>query len=196
MVNIRNFFRITGLIICWLILSPIFILYIVQSWFTKSERFYSDATQLMSLIPGTLGNHLRKAFYKFFLKKCGNVCCISFGTIISHPQAEVGENVYIGANCMIGTVTIEEGVLIGSNVDIIDGKRQHNFDSLDVPIRNQKRNIERIRIGKESWIGNSAVILANIGEYCVIGAGSVVVDDIRSLSVAVGNPARIVKKRK
>lgn len=179
-----------------IILLPIFLIYKLQSIFTKSERFFYDCAQLVSAIPGTFGNYVRKEYYKFTLKKCSDSCSIGFRTIISHPDAEIGEFVYIGINCMIGTVKIENDVLIGSNVDIIDGKRTHSFDSLDIPIRFQKGTIEKITIGKDSWIGNSTVIMANIGKGCVIGAGSVVVDDIESFSVAVGNPAKIIKKRK
>ena len=38
--------------------------------------------------------------------------------------------------------------------------------------------------------------MADVGAKCIIGAGSVVVDDVEDYSVAVGNPARVVKKRK
>ena len=158
----------------WLFLLPLLIIYRIQSYFTKSERFFSDIAQLVSLAPGTMGDYIRREFYKFSLDRCSDTCCISFGTIISHPETRIGENVYVGLYCMIGTVTIEDDVLIGSNVDIIDGGRQHNFDSIDIPIRQQKRSVERIVLGKNSWIGNSSVVMANIGQGSVVGAGSVV----------------------
>ena len=53
-----------------------------------------------------------------------------------------------------------------------------------------------IEIGSNVWIAEKAVILRNvkIGDYCIIGAGSVVTKDIPSYSIAVGNPAKIIKK--
>jgi len=96
---------------------------------------------------------------------------------------------------MLGTVTVGDRVLIGSNVDIPSGRRQHAFDRTDRAIGEQEREFTRVRIGDDTWIGNSAVILANVGRGCVIGAGSVVVKPVPDFSVAVGNPARVIKRR-
>ena len=51
-------------------------------------------------------------------------------------------------------------------------------------------------IGRESHIGANSVVVAGveIGERCQIGAGSVVTKDIPAYSVAVGNPARVIKR--
>ena len=53
-----------------------------------------------------------------------------------------------------------------------------------------------ITIGKNVWIGENAVILQDItiGDGCIIGAGSIVTKDIPAYSVAVGNPARVIKQ--
>ncbi len=178
-----------------LFLLPLFIIYKFQNIFFKNERFYSDCAQLVSGIPGTIGDYIRREYYIFTLRKCSNDCHIGYRTIFSHPDAEIGRGVYIGINCMIGTVTIEDDVLIGSNVDILDGAEQHSCERLDIPIRFQDRRIVRKVIGRDCWIGNSAVVMANIGSGCVVGAGSVLVHDIEDYSIAVGNPARVIKKR-
>ncbi len=163
--------------------------------FKKSDLLFPDIAQLLSLIPGIIGNYIRKEFYKFSLKGCSDNCCISFGTIITFRDIEIGQRAYIGVRCMIGG-SIGDDVLIGSNVDILSGKNQHSFESLDKPISQQEQKFENIKIGNGSWVGNSSVVMANIGEGCVIGAGSVVVNDIEDFSIAVGNPAKIIKKRK
>ena len=52
-----------------------------------------------------------------------------------------------------------------------------------------------VRVGAGSWIGSGAVILADIGKNCVIGAGSVVTRPIPDHVVAAGVPARVVRER-
>ena len=51
---------------------------------------------------------------------------------------------------MIGQVIIKDDVLIGSNVDILSGRRQHAFDDLDRPIKDQAAQLETILIGRSS----------------------------------------------
>ena len=55
---------------------------------------------------------------------------------------------------------------------------------------------EPVTIGDNVWLGGNVTILpgVTIGDNCVIGAGSVVVDDIPSDCLAAGNPARVKKK--
>ena len=78
----------------------------------------------------------------------------------------------------------------------MSGKRQHRFDDPDIDIKDQGGVFEKIAIGEDCWIGNGALILANVGAKCVVGAGSVVVNEIPAYSVVTGNPAKIVKSRK
>ena len=60
----------------------------------------------------------------------------------------------------------------------------------------QKVNCKAILISDDVWIGANAVITAGVtlGKHCIIGAGSVVTKDIPAYSIAVGNPAKVVKK--
>ena len=56
-------------------------------------------------------------------------------------------------------------------------------------------NLRSVSIGDGSWIGENVCILgANIGKHSVIGANSVVLQDIPDYCVAVGSPARVVRK--
>ena len=181
---------------CFIIVIPFYILYKLESFIIRTEQPFCGMSQLFSLIPGLIGEYLRREFYKLSLKKCSDDCCISFGSIFSHPTAEIGKGVYIGAYCTIGNVSLEKNVLLGSNVDITSGKKQHSFENLELPIKEQKRNFERITIGEDTWIGNGAIIMANVGKKCVVGAGSVVVEEVEDYSIAAGNPARVIKKRK
>jgi acetyltransferase-like isoleucine patch superfamily enzyme len=191
----KDFFKKMASIICFILTTPFFLCYKIESLFMKTEQPFCGMSQFFSLIPGLFGDYMRKEFYKIVLTKCSDDCRISFGTIFSHADTEIYDGVYIGTNCTIGKARLKENVLIGSNVDILSGKKQHSFESLKVPIKEQEREFEKINIGENTWIGNSSVVMANIGNKCIIGAGSVVVNDIEDLSVAVGNPARPIKKR-
>lgn len=182
--------------VCFIIVIPFYIFYKLESFIIKTEQPFCGMSQFFSLIPGLIGEYLRLEFYKLSLKKCSNDCCISFGSIFSHPTAEIGKGVYIGAYCTIGNVVLGKNVLLGSRVDVLSGKEQHSFADLDLPIKEQERKFEKICIGEDTWIGNGAIIMANVGKKCVVGAGSVVVEEIEDYSIAAGNPARVIKKRK
>ena len=85
--------------------------------------------------------------------------------------------------------------MMGSNVDVISGKKQHSFDRLDIPMREQGGEFEKIVIGEDSWLGNSSVVMANVGMKSIIAAGSVVIKDVEPYSIVGGNPAKVLKSR-
>ena len=60
-----------------------------------------------------------------------------------------------------------------------------------------KKTTRPVKIGKHVWIGTGAIIMPGIivGDYAVVGAGSVVTSHIPSKAIVVGNPARIIKMR-
>jgi acetyltransferase-like isoleucine patch superfamily enzyme len=152
-------------------------------------------SQAFSLIPGLSGAYLRRAFYRLVLPRCGTDAFLTFGTTFSHPTAEVGHKVYVGTYCCLGDVTLEDDVLLGSNVSIMNGSGQHGIDRLDVPIREQPGVWPRITIGADTWIGDRAIVMADVGKHCVIGAGSVVTKPVPDYAIAVGLPARVVRFR-
>jgi len=162
----------------------------------RRDHFFSASSQFLSLFPGLLGSYLRKNYYRLTMTACSGDCAIMFGTIFSQTDTEIGTHVYIGANCNIGRSIVEDYCTLGSNVHILSGKKQHNFEDLDTPIQEQGGTFKKIRIGEDTWIGNGAIVMANIGKKCIIGAGSVVTRDFPDYSIIGGNPAKILKKRK
>ena len=100
-----------------------------------------------------------------------------------------------GSICTIGDVTLEDDVLISSHVSIINGGGQHGIERLDIPIREQPGCWTRVTIGRDTWIGERATVMADVGKHCVIGAGSVVTVSIPDYAIAVGCPARVVRFR-
>ncbi|ATP56620.1 acetyltransferase [Pedobacter ginsengisoli] len=110
-------------------------------------------------------------------------------------------NVLIGNNSIIGIGSVVIGpVEIGNNVmlaqNIVVSGLNHGYEDINVPPSKQKEIRKKITISDDVWIGANSVITAGvtIGKHVVIGAGSVVTKDIPDYCVAVGNPARIIKK--
>ncbi len=159
------------------------------------QRAFPGHSQAFALVPGFIGIYLRRAFYRMVLQRCDTDACINFGTIISHPTASIGRTVYVGNYCSLGDVTLEDDVLLGSHVAIANGQAQHGIERLDIPIREQPGEWPRVTIGQDTWIGDRATVLANVGCHAVVGAGAVVVDPVPDYAVAVGVPAKVVRYR-
>jgi virginiamycin A acetyltransferase len=181
----------TGIVL----LAPLWLPAWVERRLRLGEEWFAFGAQLLSLIPGKPGIFARRSFYLMTIDRCATDCHIGFGTTLSHPQAEIHRGVMIGHRCTVGQAVIGRDATIGSNVDILSGRRQHNFDAVGRPIQDQGGAFTQVRIGANCWIGNSAVVMADVGEHCVIGAGSVVVKSIPARAVAVGNPAAVKRTR-
>ena len=179
----------------WLLALPIILGYRLTACCGGAERAFPSLSQGIALIPGQCGIYLRYAIYRAILPNVGEDVVVGFGTIFSHPSVTLGNLVYIGAYGVIGSVSIEDDVLIGSRVSILNGNRQHGIARLDIPIREQPGEWPRIRIGRDSWIGDGATVMVDIGEQSVVGAASVVTRPLPPRSIAVGNPARIIRER-
>ena len=174
---------------------PAYLLYRLGALALGREKAFPGWSQAFSLVPGLTGVYLRRAFYRLTLPRCGPGACLGFGVIFSHPTAEVGRDVYVGAFCCLGDVTLEDDVLLGSHVSVMNGAAQHGTRRLDVPIREQPGVWPRVTVGRDSWVGDRAVVLADVGNHCVIGAGSVVTRPIPDYAIAVGAPARVIRSR-
>jgi acetyltransferase-like isoleucine patch superfamily enzyme len=177
-----------------IVVAPVYLSYLLRRVLFGDHAF-RGSSQSLSLLPGLPGDLLRAAFYRLTLLRLGRDVQIAFGTIFSTCAASIGDNVYVGSHCVIGDVDIGSDVLLGSSVHLLSGRAQHGTSDPLTPIRLQARHFARIQIGADTWIGNQATIMANIGKKCIIGAGSVVVSDIPDYSVAVGNPARVIRTR-
>ena len=107
----------------------------------------------------------------------------------------LGKNVFINSNCYFmdgAKITVGDNVFIGPSCGFYTANHP-----LDYQTRNQ--GIEQalpILIGNNVWLGGNVIVLpgVEIGDGCVIGAGSVVTKDIEANSIATGVPCNVIKK--
>jgi acetyltransferase-like isoleucine patch superfamily enzyme len=178
-----------------ILVLPCYLAFGGMSLLAGKDRAFPGWSQALSLIPGLPGVYLRRAFYRLVLPRCSADACLSFGVVFSHATAEVGQRAYVGLYCVLGDVSLGNDVLLGSNVSVINGGKQHGIGRLDIPIREQPGEWPHITIGEDTWVGDRALVLASVGKHCVIGAGSVVTRPIPDYAVAVGAPARVLRFR-
>jgi acetyltransferase-like isoleucine patch superfamily enzyme len=191
----KQFLKILLQGVAGIMVLPVYALLVASEYLVKTDHPFQGCSQLLSLVPGLPGNYLRQQFYRLVLAECHDDCCIEFGARLNQRGIELGRRVYIGSNCCIGLCRIEDDVMLGSNVDIISGSNQHHFERLDIPMREQGGELEMIVIGEDSWLGNSSVVMSNVGRKSIVAAGSVVVKDIPPFSIVAGNPAKVLKSR-
>jgi len=113
------------------------------------------------------------------------------------PKLTIGDGTLIGYFCHItcvDRVEIGRKVLIADRVHISDNS--HAFADPNIPIMDQPVVSKGpVSIGDGTWLGeNVSVLSCRIGRNCVIGANAVVTRDIPDFCVAVGMPARIIKR--
>jgi len=129
----------------------------------------------------------------------------------------IGKNVSIGFNCSFGglgiielsdyvvlnrntsidsslSVKINKRTLIGPDCYFVDSNHSTNKEEILV---SERINSKSIVIGENVWIGRGVTILSgvNVGDHAIIGAGAVVSNDIPSETIAVGIPAKVIRKR-
>ncbi len=151
---------------------------------------------LVALAPGRPGNWLRGCYYHQTLTKSHLYNNYDFGTVVTKPGTRIGPGVGISKYSSIGLADIGEGVVIAGYVSILSGRYQHNLTDPDRPIYDRDDSFRRIQIGPNSYIGEHATIMADIGQRTIVGAGSIVVKPLPDYVVAVGNPARVIRERR
>jgi virginiamycin A acetyltransferase len=178
-----------------LAVSPALLSYALKSAVLGPNRALEGSSQTLSLIPGVLGTYLRGAFLRRVLASCHESATVEFGVLFSQAGTRIDANAYIGPRCQIGLAHIEADVLLAAGVHVPSGARTHGTDDPDTPIRDQHGERTLVRIGAGSWIGSNAVVMADVGEGTIIGAGSVVTKEIPPRVIAAGVPARVIRAR-
>jgi acetyltransferase-like isoleucine patch superfamily enzyme len=166
----------------------------------------------------------RYPFYKFQLGKIGGKTKLFETIIHGHKRIFIGSGVYIRKNTWLASIPIEhakessliigDGTYIGNNCHIYAtskieiGKKvlfadkvyvsdnQHGYKDINTPIIDQLvEQLSEVFIADGAWIGENACIIgASVGKNSVVGANSVVTKNIPDYCIAVGAPAKIIKR--
>jgi len=133
--------------------------------------------------------------------RLGNDILVGRNTILSCNEAviETGDLISIGPFCFFaskGGIRLGSGVSIGSGTHLMAGG--HVSEDPDAPVLKQARTALGITVEDNVWIGSGTKVLdgVTIGRNSIVAAGSVVSKDVPAYAVAMGNPARVVEKRK
>ena len=175
--------------------APALLSFHIRARFIGRDRALEGSTQLLAGLPGIVGQYLRRAFLGQTLAACHPTATICFGTLFSKAGARIDEHVYVGPGCQIGLAHIERNVLLASGVHIPSGRHTHAISDPTVPIREQRTTLTAVTIGHGTWVGSTAVVMADVGHDSVIGAGAVVTGAIPDNVIAAGVPARVIKHR-
>lgn len=179
-----------------LLVLPTYMLYELLCLFSNRDSTFQSFSQTISLIPGKLGIYTRAAFYRLTCPNTSDEVSIGFLSVFSHSDITICSGVYIGPQCNVGRCTIRANTLLGSGVHILSGKNQHNFSDSDKPIQEQGGSFEKITIGEDCWLGNSAIVMANLPDHSIVAAGAVYVTETdEPWTILGGNPATTIKSR-
>lgn len=165
-------------------------------------EFYEISEGVFCLVPGVLGQWLRRVNYKIWLGRLGVVFKIGRFSRIQQPKSvfisdgvTVNDFAWIAANPNGGDIQIGKNTLIGPRCVIHSGN--HVFKDLAIPIRKQGHKFDSIVIGQDVWIASNVTILkgVHIGDGAVIAAGSIVINDVSSNTIVGGIPAKKIGDR-
>ena len=154
-------------------------------------------SDFLSIAPDVkLGQRVRLAgFINLYGCEIGDDCKI--GTFV-----EIQKNAKIGRRCKISShtfifegVTIEDSVFIGHGVVFINDTYPRATNPEGSLKTDLDWTVEPTVIKRGASIGSGTTLLANVtvGENSIVGAGSVVTEDVPPNSIVVGNPARVLR---
>ena len=189
-MSARQFLKRLVFAICLVVVSPMILAAWIEEKVSGGEAVFVFLSQLLALIPGLVGTYLRGAYYYGSLEECSWQVHVGFGTVFTYRGASLGTFVSMGAYCVIGHARIGDHVMMASRISIPSGRRQHLDESGRL---SSEPRFERVEVGTGSWIGEGVIIMANVGEHCIVSAGAVVLNDMPGACLLAGNPAAVVR---
>jgi virginiamycin A acetyltransferase len=176
--------------VCVVLTSPALGIVWLEKQLGGGEAWFATFAQWLALLPGSLGVQLRAAYYFGTLERCDWQVHIGFGTILMHRAARLGPHVSTGSYCVLGHANIGERVRIASRVSVPSGKRQHVDDAGAL---SEATRFDTVSIGAGTWVGEGAIVLADVARGCIVSAGAVVLQPIPETCIVGGNPAKVLR---
>jgi acetyltransferase-like isoleucine patch superfamily enzyme len=160
------------------------------------ESTFRFAAQALSQVPFGLGEIVRYDFYRFTLRRCGKNVFIGFGSVINYRTISLGDNVLIGAYNSIHHCDFGDDVMVAEACCFLSGAKYHSSSRTDIPMTRQGGQLKGIRVGSDVWVGAHSVVMEDIGDGAIVGAGAVVNKPVEPYSIVAGNPAREIGRRR
>ncbi|MEM1356218.1 MAG: DapH/DapD/GlmU-related protein [Planctomycetota bacterium] len=173
----------------WLLAMPARLRYTVLRRLVGEARALSSVSEAVARRPGLLGIYLRQAFYRSMLSAVGLDVHFGYQTLLSKPEAELGDRVYLGRFCTIGWALIGDDAKLADGVQVLSGARHHQAKARIDVVADGVR-YRPVRIGRGAWVGANAVVMADVGEGAVVGAGAVVTRSVAPHTAVAGVPAK------
>jgi acetyltransferase-like isoleucine patch superfamily enzyme len=166
--------------------------WVQESLLSESVAVYTFWAQVVAQLPGAPGMFLRRAFYRWTLDSCAEDVIIEFGAVLNR-RAVLESGAFVGTYALIGWAWIRENTLIGSRASVPSGGHQHVFLPSGLWTPTEPARLTRVTIGPNTWVGEGAIVMANVGGGCMVAAGSVVGSAVPDGIMVAGNPARFVR---
>jgi len=182
-------------LVATILVGPMLLSFSIRAALIGRDRALQGATEALGLVPGLTGIMLRRAFLARVLPYCSSSATIGHGVVFSSAAATLAKHCYVGPYCTLGNVEVGPNAMIAAGVRIPSGRHAHPSDDLDARAPQRATGRTRVRVGRGSWIGTGAIVMADVGVDAVVGAGAVVTHPIEDRVVAVGSPARVVRRR-
>lgn len=177
----------------WIAVQPCVLSYHVWRKLIGCERALSAVSERSGHWPGLWGVTRRRALYGCLIGSVGRGVHFGYQTLLSKPQATLGDRVYLGRFCTVGWVQIGEDTRIADGVQLLSGAHHHGSSNTGIEI--DRVDHRPIRIGRRVWIGANAVIMADVADDAIVGAGAVVTRPVPAGQTVVGVPARSITKQ-
>ncbi len=161
-----------------------------RGWVLMFKRFYTKRGK-GSVIYRSVRLDVNP-FHNFIL---GKKAVIESFSVVNNAVGDVviGDDTHMGiADVIVGPVNIGKGCLIGQNT-LITGL-DHNLGDATRDLIEPGITLNPITLGDYVFTGANCVIMASMGEHCILGAGSVVIKPLPAYTMCVGSPARVIKR--
>ena len=190
MTHLRTVIKLLCFAIAFALVSPLIALSFLEKHVIRTSGIFATCSQIVSLVPGPIGHYVRAAFYFGSLDSCSWQTHIGFGSIFVHRGCQISRNFSTGSYCVIGHLSVGSGVRMASRVSVPSGKRQHLDDSGAI---SGETHFDQVSIGSGCWIGEGAIVMADVGPDSIVSAGAVVLKVMPASSLVGGNPATVIR---